>query len=241
LIPQSFIDELRQSSDIAEIIGGYVQLKRSGRLLKGLCPFHSEKTPSFTVFPQNGSFYCFGCQTGGSVITFIEKAEQLDFVEAVKWLANRAGIEVPDDGSSDGIGLLRRRIKEANREAARFFYRKLYTPAGAEALYAVKDWGWGVRLSTDGFEGKITLMVGIDVDGVVFGVEILDHSESRWSDDDMYLLQFVGLTADMLTEDAIDTVSGATLSSRAIYTGVTRALEIAAEQGLIPAAGMGGD
>jgi len=160
LIPQSFIDELRQSSDIAEIIGGYVQLKRSGRLLKGLCPFHSEKTPSFTVFPQNGSFYCFGCQTGGSVITFIEKAEQLDFVEAVKWLANRAGIEVPDDGSSDGIGLLRRRIKEANREAARFFYRQLYTTAGAEALAYLHGRGltdktiahFGLGWSPDGWD-----------------------------------------------------------------------------------------
>lgn len=114
-------------------------------------------------------------------------------------------------------------------------------PAGVEALYAVKDWGWGIRLNTDGFGGKMTLMVGIDTDGAVFGVEILEHSESRWSDDSMYLIQFVGLSADMLTEDAIDTVSGATLSSRAIYNGVTRALEIAAAQGLIPSAGMGGE
>ena len=114
-------------------------------------------------------------------------------------------------------------------------------PAGVEALYAVKDWGWGIRLNTDGFGGKMTLMVGIDTDGVVFGVEILEHSESRWPEDSMYLIRFVGMSADMLTEDPVDAVSGATLSSRAIYEGVMRALEIAASEGLIPSAGMGGE
>ena len=114
-------------------------------------------------------------------------------------------------------------------------------PAGVEALYAVKDWGWGIRLNTDGFGGKMTLMVGIDTDGAVFGVEILEHSESRWPEDSMYLIQFVGMSADMLTEDSVDAVSGATLSSRAIYEGVMRALEIAASEGLIPSAGMGGE
>lgn len=114
-------------------------------------------------------------------------------------------------------------------------------PAGVEALYAVKDWGWGIRLNTDGFGGKMTLMVGIDTEGVVFGVELLAHSESRWPEDSMYLLQFVGMSADMLTEDSVDAVSGATLSSRAIYEGVMRALEIAASEGLIPDAGMGGE
>lgn len=114
-------------------------------------------------------------------------------------------------------------------------------PAGVDALYAVKDWGWGIRLSVDAYGGKMALLVGIDTAGVVFGVEIPEHSESRWSDDNMYLLQFVGMSADMLTEDAVDTVSGATVSSRAIYDGVMRALEIAAAQGLIPSAGMGGE
>ena len=141
MIPQSFINDLRERSDIVDIIGSYVQLKRSGKLMKGLCPFHSEKTPSFTVFPQNSSFYCFGCQTGGSAITFIQKIEQLDFVEAVKWLAARAGLEVPDDGMSDGLSELRRRIKEANREAARYFYRQLYTSAGAQALSYLHERG----------------------------------------------------------------------------------------------------
>lgn len=114
-------------------------------------------------------------------------------------------------------------------------------PEGVEALYAVKDWGWGIRLNTDGFGGKMTLMVGIDIDGLVFGVEILEHSETRWPDDSMYLIQFSGMSADMLTEDAVDAVSGATLSSRAIYEGVMRALEIAASEGLIPDAGRGGE
>lgn len=141
MIPQSFINDLRDRCDIVDIIGSYVQLKRAGKLYKGLCPFHSEKTPSFTVFPQNSSFYCFGCQAGGSAITFIQKAENLDFVEAVKLLAARAGLEVPDDGASDGMGQLRRRIKEANREAARFFYKALYSPAGAEALAYLRGRG----------------------------------------------------------------------------------------------------
>ncbi len=133
-IPREFIDRLCESTDIVDLIGGYVTLKRSGHLHKGLCPFHSEKTPSFTVFPDNRSFYCFGCQTGGDAITFVMNIERLDYVEAVKFLANKAGMEVPENGAFDGLSKTRRRMKEASREAARFFYRQLYTPAGANAL-----------------------------------------------------------------------------------------------------------
>ena len=133
-IPQEFIAQLRDRTDIADIIGGYVQLKRSGRMWKGLCPFHSEKTPSFTVFPDTASYYCFGCQSGGDVITFIRNIERLDYVEAVKFLAAKAGMDMPEDGAYDGLAEARRRMREANREAARFFYRQLYTPAGAQAL-----------------------------------------------------------------------------------------------------------
>ncbi|MBQ9993825.1 MAG: DNA primase, partial [Clostridia bacterium] len=133
-IPQEFIAELRDRSDITDVVASYVQLKRSGRMMKGLCPFHSEKTPSFTVFPDTASFYCFGCQAGGDVITFIRNIERLDYVEAVKFLAKRAGMDMPEDGAVDGLSNAKRRMREINREAARFFYRRLYTPEGREAL-----------------------------------------------------------------------------------------------------------
>lgn len=133
-IPREFIDRLSESVDIVELIGSYVPLKRTGGQYKGLCPFHSEKTPSFTVYPDSRSYYCFGCQNGGDAITFVRNIERLDYVEAVRKLATRAGMEIPEDGAFDGLTQIRRRIREANREAARYFYHQLYTPAGADAL-----------------------------------------------------------------------------------------------------------
>jgi len=140
-IPQEFIAQLRDASNITDVIGGYVQLKRSGRMWKGLCPFHSEKTPSFTVFPDTASYYCFGCQKGGDVITFVRNIERLDYVEAVKFLAKKAGLDMPEDGAFDGLAQAKRRMREANREAARFFHRQLYTPAGAQALGYLRSRG----------------------------------------------------------------------------------------------------
>lgn len=140
-IPQEFIAQLRDVSNITDIVGSYVQLKRSGRMWKGLCPFHSEKTPSFTVFPDTASYYCFGCQSGGDVITFIRNIERLDYVEAVKFLAAKAGLDMPEDGAYDGLAEAKRRMREANREAARFFHRQLYTPAGAQALGYLRSRG----------------------------------------------------------------------------------------------------
>lgn len=120
--------------DIAEVISSYVNLKKAGHNLMGLCPFHNEKSPSFSVSPENGFFHCFGCGAGGDVITFIKRIENLDYVEAVKLLAQRAGMTVPDDDRSKGMSQLRSRIYEANREAARFYHKQLYTPEGREAL-----------------------------------------------------------------------------------------------------------
>ena len=125
MLSQDFINEVKERNDITEVISGYVSLKRTGRNSKGLCPFHSEKTPSFMVYPDTASFYCFGCQVGGDVIGFIRKIENLDYVEAVKFLANRAGLAVPEDGKNDGLTRMRQRIREQNREAGRFFYRAL--------------------------------------------------------------------------------------------------------------------
>ena len=134
MLSQEFINELKERNDITDVISGYVSLKRSGRNSKGLCPFHSEKTPSFTVYPDTASFYCFGCQAGGDVIGFIRRIENLDYVEAVKFLANRAGLTMPEEGKNDGLTHMRLRIREQNREAGRFFYRALYSPAGRQAL-----------------------------------------------------------------------------------------------------------
>lgn len=134
MIPQSFIEELKMHSDIESVISSYVQLKRRGRISVGLCPFHSEKTGSFTVYPDSQSFYCFGCGAGGDVIGFIRRIENLEYVEAVKLLAQRAGMTVPEDAEEDRTAKLKTRILEMNREAARFYYARLIEPQGEAAL-----------------------------------------------------------------------------------------------------------
>ena len=132
--PDSFLQELKLRSDITEIASSYVNLKRHGRNMVGLCPFHGEKTPSFNIYTENGSFYCFGCGAGGDVITFIMKIENLDYVEAVKFLAQRAGMEMPENTYDDSLSKLRMRIYEANREAARFFHATLLSQRGQSGL-----------------------------------------------------------------------------------------------------------
>lgn len=134
LFPDSFLQELKLRSDITEIASLYVNLKRHGRNMVGLCPFHGEKTPSFNIYTENGSFYCFGCGAGGDVITFIMKIENLDYVEAVKFLAQRAGMEMPENTYDDSLSKLRMRIYEANREAARFFHATLLSQRGQSGL-----------------------------------------------------------------------------------------------------------
>ncbi len=134
MIPQSFIEELKLNSDIESVVSSYVQLKRRGRIMTGLCPFHSEKTGSFTVYPDSQSFYCFGCGAGGDVIGFIRRIENLEYVEAVKFLAQRCGMTVPEDAAEDRTAQLKTKILEMNREAARFYYDKLISPEGKPAL-----------------------------------------------------------------------------------------------------------
>lgn len=133
-LPDGFLQELKLRNDMTEVASSYVNLKRRGRNMVGLCPFHGEKTPSFNIYTENGSFYCFGCGVGGDVITFIMKIENLDYIDAVKFLAQRAGMNMPEDSFDDSMSNLRKRIFEANREAARFFYSQLYTPKGAKGL-----------------------------------------------------------------------------------------------------------
>ena len=120
MIPHEYIEELNRRTDIVDLVGSYVQLKRKGRLYGGLCPFHSEKTPSFYVYPDTQSFYCFGCGAGGDAIVFTKKINSIDYVEAVKLLASRAGMPEPQE--DDKTGRLRSRILSMNKEAARYFH-----------------------------------------------------------------------------------------------------------------------
>ena len=138
---EAFLQELRSRADIESTISPYVTLKRRGRLLTGLCPFHNEKTPSFTVYPETQSYYCFGCGNGGDAVTFIKNIENLDYVEAVRYLADKVGLAVPQDNFNSDLYEKRRRMYEANRLAARFFHTVLYSEAGAQGLQYLHDRG----------------------------------------------------------------------------------------------------
>lgn len=134
MIPEDIINEIKYRNDIETAVSAYVNLKRRGKNLVGLCPFHSEKTPSFTVYPENGSFYCFGCGVGGDVFTFTGLIENLDYIEAVKLLAERSGVALPQDGYDDSMQRLKNRIYDINRDTARFFHSFLMSPEGKWAL-----------------------------------------------------------------------------------------------------------
>lgn len=120
-----FIEEVKYRNPIENVVSSYVTLKRAGSNLTGLCPFHSEKTPSFSVSPENNLFYCFGCGAGGDTVTFIMKAEGLDYPSAIAFLAERAGIPIPESTREQETGSKRSRILEMNRLAARFFHQSL--------------------------------------------------------------------------------------------------------------------
>ena len=144
MIPHEYIEELTRRTDITELIGSYVQLKRKGRLYGGLCPFHSEKSPSFYVYPDTQSFYCFGCGAGGDAITFTKKINSIDYPEAVKLLAARAGMPEPEE--DDKTGRMRSRILSMNKEAARFFHACLNsTVEEARQARAGGGAGWTIR------------------------------------------------------------------------------------------------
>ncbi len=138
------VDEILSRNDIESLVSSYVSLKRAGSNLKGLCPFHSEKSPSFTVFPQDNSFYCFGCGIGGNAITFVRQIEHLDYPDAVKFLAKRVGIQVVDDGREDGYdkpSVSKERMLVMNVDAAKYFHRALFadTPTARAALSYLTD------------------------------------------------------------------------------------------------------
>ena len=132
--PPSFLDELVARNPIEDVVGQYVNLKRSGSNLFGLCPFHGEKTASFSVSPDKGICYCFGCHKGGGVINFMMEIEGLSYPDAVRSLAKRAGLEVPEDEQYQSRYRQQERLWALHKEAARFFHSQLYAPVGQEAL-----------------------------------------------------------------------------------------------------------
>ena len=139
--PPAFIDELTARNPIEDVVGQYVTLKRSGSNLFGLCPFHGEKTASFSVSPDKGIYYCFGCHKGGGVIHFQMEIEGLSYPDAVRALAKRAGMEVPDDEQYQSRYRQQERLWALSKEAARFFNTQLYGPQGWEGLEYAKKRG----------------------------------------------------------------------------------------------------
>lgn len=139
--PPSFIDELVARNPIEDVVGQYVTLKRSGSNMFGLCPFHGEKTASFSVAPEKGIYYCFGCHKGGGAINFIMEVEGLSYPDAVRKLAQRAGMEVPEDEQYQSRYRQQERLWALMKEAGRFFHTQLYEPVGAQCLAYAQNRG----------------------------------------------------------------------------------------------------
>ena len=146
--PASFIDELIARNPIEDVVGQYVSLKRSGSNLFGLCPFHGEKTASFSVAPDKGIYYCFGCHKGGGAVNFMMEVEGLSYPDAVRALAKRAGMSVPEDEQYQSRYRQQERLWALMKEAARFFYAQLYAPIGAECLAYVQKRGLSKAIVT---------------------------------------------------------------------------------------------
>lgn len=134
IIPEEVINEIKHRNDIETVMAPYVNLKRRGKNLVGLCPFHNEKTPSFTVYPENGSFYCFGCGVGGDVFTFTGLIENLDYIDSVRLLAEKSGIVLDENKYDNSMQRLKNTIYEINAETARFFHNYLMSEDGKWAL-----------------------------------------------------------------------------------------------------------
>ena len=161
MISKEMVEEIRARNDIVELIGSYVNLKRAGSNFNGLCPYHGEKTPSFTVFPGTQSFYCFGCGAGGDAISFVMRSENLDYPSALEFLAKRAGITITvEDKPQDGLG--KKRVLEMNLAAAKYFRACLFDPnigkvgmdylAGKRKLSPVIIKRFGLGFAPDSFD-----------------------------------------------------------------------------------------
>ena len=184
MIPREIIEEILNRADIRQVISPYVRLQRAGNLMKGLCPFHSEKTPSFTVYPADNSFYCFGCGVGGSAITFLQKAENLSFAEAAEQLAESLGIAIPE--SRDAVSFRpkfdKKRLLQMNKDAAKFFYANLrMNTSDAKEAYAylhekrqlsdatIKHFGLGYAPRTYGATQKYLKELGYSEEEIIAG------------------------------------------------------------------------
>ena len=130
--PPSFLDELIARNPIEEVVGQYVSLKRSGSNLFGLCPFHGEKTASFSVAPDKGIYYCFGCHKGGGAVNFMMEVEGLSYPDAVRTLAKRVGMQVPEDEQYQSRYHQQERLWALHKEAARFFHRSVMSLPSAD-------------------------------------------------------------------------------------------------------------
>lgn len=167
-VPSEFIDEVLSRCDIVAIVREYVNLTQRGSEFKGLCPFHGEKTPSFTVSQEKNVYHCFGCSAGGGVINFVMEAEGLEFIQAVEFLANRVGLSMPENSYDDGRNrALQEKIFQMNRIAARFFYQNIQTPSGKEALDYLLNRGlspqtltrFGVGFAPNQWDGLLRFMM----------------------------------------------------------------------------------
>lgn len=165
--PQQFLDELVSRNDIVDVVSSYVALTRKGGNYFGLCPFHNEKTPSFSVSPDKQIYHCFGCKHGGGVISFIMEIENLSFPDAVRFLAKRVNMEVPEDNTDQEAARRRQRVLALNRDAARWFYQNLSTPQGA-AVAAYLDRrqitrktavSFGLGAALDSWDSLLTAML----------------------------------------------------------------------------------
>lgn len=133
-LSEDFLYQLKQANSLESVMSSFTTLKKRGHNYVCLCPFHSEKTPSCTVYTDNQNFYCFGCGAGGDVITFVMKSENLEYIEAIRYLAERGNIEMPDEALNDNSGKIKQKVLEINRETAKFYYSQLKTPAGEKGL-----------------------------------------------------------------------------------------------------------
>lgn len=188
-IPEQFVDELVSRTDIVDLVSGYVRLNKKGNNYWGLCPFHSEKTASFSVSPDKQICYCFGCHKGGGAINFLMEMENLSFVEAVQQLAQRAGLQVPESDYDKGRKEKRERLLEMNKEAARYFHAQLYTPAGAQALDYLRRRGlsqstltnFGLGFAPDSWDGLLNALAekGYDKKMVLEGGLAVSNDKGR--------------------------------------------------------------
>ncbi len=179
MIPDNIIEDIKMRNEISDVIGAYVTLKRAGANMTGLCPFHNEKTPSFSVSCDKQIFKCFGCGVAGDVITFIRKIENLDYVDALHYLAKRVGITIPEDDKKGGVR--RSRILEMNKAAARFFRSQLLTSDAAKS-YIVKR----------GLTRKTVDRFGLGYAGAK-GYELIDHlRQNGYTNEEMMLARLAG-------------------------------------------------